>query len=183
MAASLPFNRIGFDSHRVEAELPPLPKSSRERGELWSDAVLHAVLTLKRQLTHQDAAIAMGAANSILELERTRIRHGRNVAGSEIVTEARRQFDEEESRRHDRMEVKPSAKPDVAAGARTDEQAFAEHVAEVTEYSEDDPLGVPPERFVTWLLDSWNLAASAIPAGGLMDRLREKGTGPGGPTR
>ena len=173
MVATLPINRIGFDSHRIEAELPPLPKSSRERGELWSDAVLHAVLTLKRHLTHQDAAIAMGAANSILELERTRIRHGRNVAGSEIVTEARRQFDEEESRR---MEVKPTAKPDVAAGARTDEQAFAEHVAEVTEYSEDDPLGVPPERFVTWLLDSWNLAASAIPAGGLMDRLREKGT-------
>ena len=180
MVASLPINRIGFDSHRVEAELPPLPKSSRERGELWSDAVLHAVLTLKRHLTHQDAAIAMGAANSILELERTRIRHGRNVAGSEIVSEARRQFDEEESRR---MEVKPSVKPDVAVEGRTDEQAFAEHVAEVTEYSEDDPLGVPPERFVTWLLGSWNLAASAVPAGGLMDRLREKGTGPGGPTR
>ena len=179
MVATLPINRIGFDSHRIEAELPPLPKSSRERGELWSDAVLHAVLTLKRHLTHQDAAIAMGAANSILELERTRIRHGRNVAGSEIVTEARRQFDEEESRRHDRME----AKPEVVAGARTEDQAFAEHVAEMTEYSEDDPLGAPPERFVTWLLGSWNLPASAVPAGGLMDRLREKGTGPGGPTR
>ena len=81
------------------------------------------------------------------------------------------------------MEVKPTAKPEVAAGPRTDEQAFAEHVAEVTEYSEDEPLGAPPERFVTWLLGKWNLPASAVPAGGLMDRLREKGTGPGGPTR
>lgn len=178
MVATLPINRIGFDSHRAEVELPPLPKSSRERGELWSDAVLHAVLTLRKHLTHQDVAIAMSAANSILELERTRIRHGRNVAGSEIVTEARRQFDEEESHRHDWMTEKPAEKPAVAAEVRTEERAFAEHVAEVTEYykgSAEALDGAPPERFVTWLLGRWNLPANAIPAGGLMDRLHELG--------
>ncbi len=45
MVATLPLNRLGYDS--PPAQLPELPKSARERGRLWSDAVFQAVLALK----------------------------------------------------------------------------------------------------------------------------------------
>jgi hypothetical protein len=80
MVATLPHSRIGFDSPpKVK---PELPKTARERGQLWSDAVFEAVMTLQKQLSSNSEAIAAAAANSILDLERTRIRHDKTVAGS-----------------------------------------------------------------------------------------------------
>ena len=136
MVATLRMNRLGYDT--ASAELPELPDSARERGRMWSDAVLHAVLTLKKQLTHQDVDIAAAAANSILELERTRMRHGKTVAGSELVSEAQLQFEEEESRKFDRMDEpkkRPTVGPHVDNGVRSEERAFAEHVEEMTEHA------------------------------------------------
>ena len=80
MVAILPHNRIA-------GELPaetrmPLPACERERGRLWNDAVLEAVLALQKQLGSRNEEIVAAAANSILELERTRMRHDKTVAGT-----------------------------------------------------------------------------------------------------
>ena len=177
MVATLPINRLGYDSPRDE--LPELPKSARERGRLWSDAVMCAVLTLKKQLTHRDAHIALAAANSILELERTRMRHSTHVAGSESVSDAQLEFEEDEREADERSAARRRELAAEKAKCNSEEQAFAEHVDEVTVYAEreEHPLQLPPEQFVRWLLKQWGLKASAIPKGGFIDRLREHGIG------
>ena len=80
MVATLLHNRIAG-----EILLPlrdPLPDCERERGRLWNDAVLEAVLALKNQLGSRNEEIVAAAANSILELERTRMRHDKTVSGT-----------------------------------------------------------------------------------------------------
>ena len=165
--------------------MPALPESARERGRLWSDAVFRAVAALQKQLTHRDADIVAAAANSILELERTRMRHSRLLAGSEEVSEAQLEF-EEEQRRESEMSARRRAarsaaekpvEPAAAEGTRSNEQALAEHVREMDEYSEraDHPSPVPPAQFVPWALKRWGLPANAIPDGGFFDHLRKHG--------
>ena len=134
MVATLPINRLGYDSPRDE--LPELPKSARECGRLWSDAVMCAVLTLKKQLTHRDAHIALAAANSILELERTRMRHSTHVAGSESVSDAQLEFEADERASDERCAARraelAAQKANAEGGPSAEERAFAEHVQEVT---------------------------------------------------
>ena len=84
MVATLFQNRIG-------GELAPplkiaLPECERERGRLWNDAVLEAVLALQNQLGSKNEEIVAAAANSILELERTRMRHDKTVSGTRYQT-------------------------------------------------------------------------------------------------
>ncbi len=80
MVATLLHNRIaGEITVPVKA---PLPECERERGRLWNDAVLEAVLALKNQLGSRNEEIVAAAANSILELERTRMRHDKTVSGT-----------------------------------------------------------------------------------------------------
>ena len=185
MVATLPIYRLGFDS--PPAELPALPQSARERGRLWSDTVFQAVLALKKQLTHRDADIVAAAANSILELERTRMRHGTQVAGSEEVSEAQLEYEEEQRHESERYknrraekraaseaEEKPAEEPDSNA------QSLAEHAREAAEFYEKigKPLPMRPERFAARLLKTWGLEANEIPAGGFIAHLRKHGVGP-----
>ena len=181
MVATLPMNRLGFDS--PPAELPELPQSARERGRLWSDTVFQAVLALKKQLNHRDADIVAEAANSILELERTRMRHGTQVAGSEEVSEAQLEYEEEQRsesemfkkrRAASEAEEKPAEEPDSNA------RALAEHAREAAEFYEKlgKPLPVRPERYAAKLLETWGLAANEIPVGGFIAHLRTHGVGP-----
>ena len=65
------------------AELPALPTTPAGRAELFSQAVFAAVAALQKQLTDDDPAVVRAAAESILDLEKTRLRHGREVAGME----------------------------------------------------------------------------------------------------
>ena len=182
MLATIPMKRLGYDS--PPAELPDLPRSARERGQIWSDAVFQAVLALKKQLTHSDAAIAAAAANSILELERTRMRHSTLLAGSEDVSEAQLAFEEEEredreSAKRRRAEVGAEPRTEEPAPIRTDERAFAEHVREVAKSFETSGQAMPgkPEGFVSGLLKQWGIAAGAIPKGGFGKHLRIHGVG------
>ncbi len=73
MTATVPINRIGahFDSPPITR--PVLPKGEQARGQLWSDVVFEAVLALRNRLTSRNESVAASAANSILELERTRM--------------------------------------------------------------------------------------------------------------
>ena len=183
MVATLPVNRIGAHYDSPPAELPELPASARERGRLWSDTVFQAVLALRHQLTHRDAAVVAAAANSILELERTRMRHGKLVAGSDEVSEEQLEFEADkrfeaafhaERRAARAVEKQPDAIP--AAIGRSDEQALAEHASEVAEASEatKTPLKGTPAGFVRWQLRTWGVEAIAIPKGGFMAHLRER---------
>ena len=97
MTDTLPFATNRIAPHFQTPE-PQLPKSARERGKLWSDTVFQAVLALKAQLRNPDATVVMAAANAILEMERTRMRHAKNLAGSESVSEAQEEFEAEERR-------------------------------------------------------------------------------------
>lgn len=84
MVATLFHNRIAdVDSAPARA---PLPDCERQRGQIWNDAVLEAVLALKNQLGSHNEEIVAAAANSILELERTRMRHDKTVSGTRFQT-------------------------------------------------------------------------------------------------
>ena len=64
------------------AEAAPLPDNPDERASLWADYLLRAVMTLAEQLTNSNPQIAAAAANSILDLEKTRMRHNGQLAGT-----------------------------------------------------------------------------------------------------
>jgi len=91
-----PVNRLGFDSPPAR---PMLPQSERDRGKLWSDIVFEAALALRGQLTSRNENIVAAAANTLIDLERTRMRHSRPVAGSSSQSEAQEEFDRESRNR------------------------------------------------------------------------------------
>ena len=124
MIATLPIAQNRIASHFPTPE-PELPQSARERGRLWSDTVFQAVLALKAQLRNPDAHIVMAAANAILEMERTRMRHAKSLAGSEHVSEAQEEYEAEEQR----AEESQRARRDRVVAATADEKVA--RVAEV----------------------------------------------------
>ena len=87
-------NRIGAHFDSPPATKPALPDPERGRGRLWSDVVFDAVMALHGQLASRSEAVVAAAANSILELERTRMRHSQTVAGSSLDSEAQQAFDD-----------------------------------------------------------------------------------------
>jgi len=187
MVGTLPMNRLGYDA--PPAPLPELPKSARERGFLWSDAVFQAVLALQKQLTHPNSAIVAAAANSILGLEETRLRHGRDVAGSEGVSTEQLELEEEERESRDQAArhraqraaaAKAAPEPEIATEPSANEKALADHSRETAEAFETlgKPLPMRAELFVGKLLKIWGLEASAIPVGQFIGHYRKLGTGP-----
>ena len=78
-------NRITEHLTEFEPEAPNPPPTPAELGRVWSGAVFAAIAALQAQLTADDPAVARAAANSILDLEKTRLRHGRELAGVECV--------------------------------------------------------------------------------------------------
>ena len=65
-----------------QTEAPVVPVTAAARQAAYAEAVLAAVLTLQTQLRHPDAKIARDAAIAIVDLEKTRLRHGEPVAGT-----------------------------------------------------------------------------------------------------
>ena len=59
----------------------PPPATPADLSAVWSNAVFAAVAALQRQLTDDDPEVVREAAGAILDLEKTRLRHGREVAG------------------------------------------------------------------------------------------------------
>lgn len=176
-----------FEDAPAETPEPPeIPRSVRERGRIWSDVVFEAVLALKGQLKNRDVAIVMAAAESILNLEQTRMRHSAQLAGSELVSEAQEKFETETREESERTAAGPvvkkeSATPAPAEGNRTDAQALVEHAQEITAAfdGEDEPMPIGRARgFVRAQLKIWAIEATAIPRGGFRTALLERGRGP-----
>ena len=64
-------------------DTPPAPPAdTRGRYEFVSDAVLRAVAAVTRLLDDDDPAVVLKAAKMILDVEKTRMRHGREVHGA-----------------------------------------------------------------------------------------------------
>ena len=59
---------------------PPAAYTPADRSAVWAGAVLAAVAALTRQLADDDPAVVRVAAESILDLEKTLLRHGREEA-------------------------------------------------------------------------------------------------------
>ena len=151
-----PHNRIGFDS--PQPVRPELPQSERERGRLWSDIVFEAALALRGQLTSPDEAVVAAAATTLIDLERTRMRHDRAVAGSSSQSEAQDEFDRQSRGRWaseddgdtaelDDLEARAEAMvkpaPYVDATRFDEPEIFQQHVAEARERLEEDEARSP----------------------------------------
>jgi hypothetical protein len=73
-----PANRMRGYFAKTKRELPKTPQ---ERHELLSDCVMEAILAARDLLNDEDKSVVLKAAETILKVERTRIRHDRNVSG------------------------------------------------------------------------------------------------------
>lgn len=74
-------NRIA--NHFTPAPPPlPVPESPKDKPAAWGEVVLAAAMFYQARLAHPDADAAERAAKAIFDLEKTRLRHGREVAGT-----------------------------------------------------------------------------------------------------
>jgi hypothetical protein len=157
MVATLTHNRIGRDSPvPVRRELPT---SQSGRKELWGDAVLEAVMALREQLNSRNEQIVAAAANSILELERTRMRHDKLISGTD-----------------------PSAVQSTPVEA-DDPERLEEHVLEIRDHMKrvvGRPISViEAKEYVVEKITNWGVRANQIHPGefvkvlGLMNELPE----------
>ncbi len=62
----------------------PIPATPEDRRDLWQETLAAAVLFFKTRLAHRDPDIAERAAHAIIDLEKTRLRHGRDLAGTKV---------------------------------------------------------------------------------------------------
>jgi hypothetical protein len=151
-----------------EQPLPEIPGDPCERQDQLAETVLQAVQTLRGLLRNTDKAIVLRAAEAILTLENTRIRHGSNVTGCRERLrpdwECRKELDEC---------VTSSAPP---TEQEKEDEAFAKHAAEVRKElvalesekptGERKPVAAKTGRtFVRACLTDWNRTATSIPAG------------------
>ena len=183
-------NRLGAHFDSPPATKPALPKSERGRGQLWSDVVFDAVLALHGQLKSRSETVVAAAANSILELERTRMRHSQTVAGSSLDSEAQREFDDahgdaDESVEDDEADDELSDLPDLddepqrpylpddrhkhpALFRLHAEEAFEELVEAEAELPERERSPVTMERAMRYVevqFEAWNLRTTDIRPG------------------
>ncbi len=77
-------NRIA--GHFAPASNPVLPTPEGKQAA-WGEAVFAAMMFYQTQLAHPDERVAERAARAIFDLEKTRLRHGREVVGT--VAEAK----------------------------------------------------------------------------------------------
>ncbi len=168
MTATLLRNRIAphFDTPAPARPVPP--QSELARGRLWSDLVFEALLTLRTQLTSRNEAVAAAAANSILELERTRMRHDKCVAGSRSDRAAPEE-EQPEPIQHD--DASPAT--DAAEERSDDPGAMAAHVEEVRRFFEKPRSQAV--QFVEVKLHQWAVTAERIPRGAFIEMLRLMG--------
>lgn len=85
MTATIPHpvaNRIAGQFPDTPAPSVPLPTTAEDRRTLWQDALAAASIFYMSRLRHRDPAVAAEAAHAIYDLEKTRLRHGRALAGT-----------------------------------------------------------------------------------------------------
>ena len=169
MIATLKLPRIGRDSEAPAR--PKLPETERERGQLWGDVVLEAVLALRNQLTSRDQDIVAAAANSILELERTRMRHDICVSGTRTGTCGMDEIGPGDAETQS-VEGEESAVVQFDEG---DTAALSEHIGEIRAHMAKvvrrSMGGIEAKTYVVEKLDRWQIRPSQIRRGEFVQML------------
>ena len=189
MNATLPLNRVGAHFDSASAHKLALPQGERARGQLWSDAVFEAVQALRIQLHSRSEPIAAAAANSILELERTRMRHDKCLAGSRNLNEAQEEFernptcvedddDDADDIDDETEDAVPSADSTHESG-RVEEDDCEHHAREMRNFFGRMNFGPwTVERSIEYVVDKlreWKLPARLVPRGEFVGELRSRG--------
>ena len=157
--------------NRIAGEIAPplktaLPECERERGRLWNDVVLEAVLALRNQLGSRNEEIVAAAANSILELERTRMRHDKTVSGTRFQTNF--------------AEAPPAiAEIEMKPPAFTDEEMaiVGEHAKELRATAKGPMSEAEAVAFVVDKLERWEIRPGRIHPGEFAKMLGLMGEG------
>lgn len=150
MTATATSNRVATYFDEPRKTLPPLPTTPEARKEALADAVFAAVFALQDQLTHPDPDVAFRAATSILDFEKTRLRHGRDVAGTTNPTPDMSELLEE-------LRTTPAEEPPTAA-ERTDDELADDSDEESDPFAEG---GVPPKDFRKFVRDVYQSLVAA----------------------
>lgn len=82
MCATAPTKPNRISTHRAPAMSEPAAPEAKRAA--WGDAVFAAMMVYQTQLADPDPAVAERAAQAIFELERTRLRHGRELFGTSL---------------------------------------------------------------------------------------------------
>jgi len=154
-----------------ERPLPQLPEHPHDRQALLADCVLQAVVTMRGLLNNGDKGLAFKAAEAILSLEQSRMRHSANVAGcrSKMIPK----WEEMQEIKEAFHDPGPAREP---TPEEIEEAAFKIHAQEVREElvkleakkPEKDRMKVAANagaKFVRGRLESWGVSAASIPAG------------------
>lgn len=128
MTATLPppaVNRVA--GYLTPPPAPPLPATPAEKCEAWGDALFAAAQFYQRMLAHTDLAVAERAARAIFDLEKTRLRHGRELAGTANAKPAPAEPPADQPRRKDMPTAADVRRlKEIAMLARDDVQSDAE---------------------------------------------------------
>lgn len=66
----------------VSAPPPAVPATPDGKQDAWGEALFAAAMFYRSRLAHPDSEVAERAARAIFDLEKTRLRHGRELAGT-----------------------------------------------------------------------------------------------------
>ncbi len=83
MLATVPTITNRIASHFTPTPIP-VPATPDANAAAWSDAVFAAMMFYQSQLAHPDERVAERAAKAIFDLEKTRLRHGGELAGATV---------------------------------------------------------------------------------------------------
>ncbi len=83
MLASAPQLHNRLSGHFAPAPLP-VPETPYGKQAAWGDALFAAAMFFQARLAHPDPAVAERAALVLFDLEKTRLRHGRDLAGATV---------------------------------------------------------------------------------------------------
>ncbi len=82
MIASAPPPVVNRISGYASAPPPAVPETPEGKQAAWGEALFAAALFYQSRLAHPDPEVAERAARAIFDLEKTRLRHGRELAGT-----------------------------------------------------------------------------------------------------
>jgi len=154
-----------------ERPLPQLPEHPHERQALLADCVLQAVVTMRGLMSSGDKGLAYKAAEAILSLEQSRIRHSTEVSGCR--TKMRPKWEEMQEMKECFDDPGPAREP---TPEEIEAAAFKLHAQEVREElqkleqkkPEKDRMKIAANagaKFVRGRLEKWGVSAASIPAG------------------
>ena len=82
MIATAPPPAVNRIATHLNAIQPPVPETPDGKREDWAETLFEAMRFLRTRLGHRDQDVAERAALAIFDLEKTRLRHGRDLAGT-----------------------------------------------------------------------------------------------------